>query len=207
MVQSFKCVMLGDSGVGKTSLLTRFVKDAFRPETRSTISAAFLERVVELADGESVRLEIWDTAGQERFRSLNTPMYYRGAAAAVLAYDATDAESFAHVPGWFSQLVMMGEKGCCVALVASKRDLAASVAGRRAVEEAAGAKFAAERGIAVFRETSAKSGENVEDFFVALGTELRDRHRRGEGVGGAANGALKITAPLGGAKKRSCGCR
>ena len=92
-------------------------------------------------------LEIWDTAGQERFRSLNTPMYYRGASGAVVCYDATDAESFAHVPGWYTQLRMMGERGVVVGLCGSKLDLATAAACPRLMR----CLFAAAQGLAVFR--------------------------------------------------------
>ena len=120
-------------------------------------------------------LEIWDTAGQERFRSLDTPMYYRGASGAVVCYDATDAESFAHVPGWYTQLRMMGERGVVVGLCGSKLDLATGAA--RAVASAGAESFAATQGLAVFRETSAKTGENVEEFFVALSRGMLERRR------------------------------
>ncbi|KAJ8605117.1 hypothetical protein CTAYLR_000431 [Chrysophaeum taylorii] len=168
VVHNLKCVVIGDSGVGKSSLLTRFVKGEFRGTggTRSTISAAFLERQVDLGDGVSVKLEIWDTAGQERFRSLNTPMYYRGAAGAVLVYDACNAESWRNVPGWYSQLRMMGERDCQVALCASKLDLA--LEGRRVVDPKDARAFVDSQRIPVFQETSAKTGDNVEDLFVGL---------------------------------------
>mmetsp|Transcript_22441 Transcript_22441/g.29090 ORF Transcript_22441/g.29090 Transcript_22441/m.29090 type:complete len:211 (-) Transcript_22441:275-907(-) len=168
----FKCVVLGDSGVGKTSLLTRFVKEEFRSTagSRSTISAALLERSVELDDGSIVELEIWDTAGQERFRSLNTPMYYRGAAGAILCYDCCDEDSWKHIPGWYSQLCMMGERNCVVALCASKLDLA--IQGKRKISAETASDFVKKEAIRVFRETSAKTGENVEPLFVALATAM-----------------------------------
>ena len=174
VTHNFKCVVVGDSGVGKTSLLTRFVREEFRGTagTRSTISAALLERRIELGNGDVVQLEIWDTAGQERFRSLNTPMYYRGAAGAVLVYDATDAESWAHVPGWYSQLRMMGEKGCVVALCASKLDLAAEEPEKRKIASDTAQAFADAQKIPVFRETSAKTGQGVEDLFLKLAKEM-----------------------------------
>ena len=138
-------------------------------------------------------LEIWDTAGQERFRSLNTPMYYRGASGAVVCYDATDAESFAHVPGWYTQLRMMGERGVVVGLCGSKLDLATGAA--RAVASAGAESFAATQGLAVFRETSAKTGENVEEFFVALSRGMLERRRAGAGVPGKPRGAVELSQP------------
>ena len=181
MVHTFKVVVLGDSGVGKTSLLTRLVKDEFRgaAATRSTISAAFVNKRIDV-DGEAVNLEVWDPAGQERFRSLNTPMYYRGAAGAVVCYDITDAESFEHVPGWYAQLQMMGERGVVVALCASKLDLASD--GGRNVLMADAARFADNQNLAVFHETSAKTGESVEELFATLAASMLQRHQSGQGA-------------------------
>jgi len=225
VVHNFKCVVIGDSGVGKTSLLTRFVKEEFRggSGTRSTISAAFLERRVDLGGGDAAHLEIWDTAGQERFRSLNTPMYYRGAAGAVLVYDATNSESFAHVPGWYSQLRMMGERNCIVALCASKLDLAAAAAATQGGQQPSSAaaseqqrdqapssstasgvvdarearSFAAKNGIPVFRETSAKTGHNVEDLFVSLARVMVEAKAKSAGGDPARrkDGAVKLEMP------------
>ncbi|KAJ1458758.1 ypt5 protein [Pelagophyceae sp. CCMP2097] len=193
VLHQHKVVIVGDSGVGKTSLLTRFVKDEFRGAagTRSTISAAFLERRVELDDGNSVNLEIWDTAGQERFRSLNTPMYYRGAAGAVLVYDACDAESWAHVPGWFSQLKMLGERNVSIALVASKLDLAET---KRQVQIADAKAFAEQNKITVFFETSAKTGEHVEDLFRALGAAMVS-NAASNPAGAKKGGKIKLEMP------------
>ena len=96
--------------MGKSSLLIRFVRDEYHEKTRSTISAAYLTRRVD-TDSRTVQFEIWDTAGQERFRSLNTPMYYRGAAGAVIVYDVNDPTSFKNARGWYTQLKMLGEPG------------------------------------------------------------------------------------------------
>ena len=202
---NFKCVVIGDSGVGKTSLLTRFVREEFRGTggTRSTISAALLERRVDLGNGDAAMLEIWDTAGQERFRSLNTPMYYRGAAGAILVYDATDSSSFDHVPGWYSQLRMMGEKGCVVALCASKLDLAE----KRAVEAREAQAFADSQKIPVFRETSAKTGHNVEDLFLALSKAMVKAKLANGGVAAVGStGKVKIDMPDPRRQQSNSGC-
>ena len=194
MVVSLKCVVVGDSGVGKSSLLTRFVKGEFRA-LRSTISAAFLERRVDV-DGITVNLEVWDTAGQERFRSLNTPMYYRGAVGALLVYDCCDNESWAHVPGWYSHLRMFGERNCQVALAGSKLDLAMD--GRRAIETTEASDFAQAQDI-LFFETSAKTGEGVEDLFVRLARAMLNATKDNT----RDNDTLKLTMP----PSRTTSCR
>lgn len=88
----FKLVLLGESSVGKSSLVLRFVKGQFHEFQESTIGAAFLTQTVQI-DDTTVKFEIWDTAGQERYHSL-APMYYRGAQAAIVVYDITNKETF-----------------------------------------------------------------------------------------------------------------
>ena len=192
-------IIIGDSGVGKSSLLIRFVRNEYHEQTRSTISAAYLTRRVETA-GRVVQFEIWDTAGQERFRSLNTPMYYRGAAGAVIVYDISDPTSFKNARGWYTQLMMLGEPGVKVVIVGNKSDLEH----KRGVDDAAvedfsrqnklvsiagGAWFSILPHTAITHElslclmpficlrqtqlrTSARSGENVEEVFKDLASRM-----------------------------------
>jgi small GTP-binding protein len=90
--REIKLVIIGDSGVGKSSLVLRFVTQSFKPFSESTIGASFMSKVIEL-DGQTVKVQIWDTAGQEKYKSL-APMYYRGAAAAIVVYDITRRERY-----------------------------------------------------------------------------------------------------------------
>jgi len=98
--QQTKLVLLGDQGVGKSSIALRFVKGQFPEHSEATVGAAFLTQVVQ-ATGGSVKFDIWDTAGQERYHSL-APMYYRGAQAAVVVYDVNDAKTFERAVSWGS---------------------------------------------------------------------------------------------------------
>mmetsp|Transcript_8974 Transcript_8974/g.33009 ORF Transcript_8974/g.33009 Transcript_8974/m.33009 type:complete len:139 (-) Transcript_8974:444-860(-) len=91
-----KLVLLGDSAVGKSCLVLRFVRGQFDPSSKVTVGAAFLSQTVVLQDSTTVKFEIWDTAGQERYASL-APLYYRGASAACVVYDITTPETFAKV--------------------------------------------------------------------------------------------------------------
>merc|ERR1711861_75683 len=113
-VVQFKLVLLGDSAVGKSSLVLRFVRGQFFEYQESTIGAAFLTQNVSLND-YTVKFEIWDTAGQERYHSL-APMYYRGAAAAVVVYDITNADSFARAKSWVKELQRQGSPNIVIAL-------------------------------------------------------------------------------------------
>jgi small GTP-binding protein len=115
----FKLVLLGDTAVGKSCLVVRFVRDEFFEFQEPTIGAAFLTQTVALDDA-TVKFEIWDTAGQERYRSL-APMYYRGAAAAIIVYDITNPDSFAGAKSWVKELQRRGDTSVVIALVRSTR--------------------------------------------------------------------------------------
>jgi small GTP-binding protein len=100
--------LLGDMGAGKSSLVLRFVKGQFFEYQESTIGAAFLTQTVATSD-VTVKFEIWDTAGQERYHSL-APMYYRGAAAAIVVYDITSQASYARAKTWVRELQRQGQR-------------------------------------------------------------------------------------------------
>ena len=102
ILTSLKILIIGESGVGKSSLLLRFTDDAFDPEMAATIGVDFKVKVMN-QQGNRVKLAIWDTAGQERFRTL-TPSYYRGAQGAILVYDVSSRESFTKVEDWLTEL-------------------------------------------------------------------------------------------------------
>ncbi|KAL7384861.1 hypothetical protein ABVT39_010310 [Epinephelus coioides] len=116
-----KMVLLGSSGVGKSSLAMRFGKDEFR-STSPTVGCAYLTRVVHLSD-VTLRFEIWDTAGQEKYHSV-TPLYYRGAQAALLVYDISKRETFIRAQVWLKELEKQYTPGSTVIwLVGNKGDL------------------------------------------------------------------------------------
>ncbi|ORY14824.1 putative ras-like GTP-binding protein [Clohesyomyces aquaticus] len=121
-----KIVVLGSQGVGKTSLVHRYVKNAFTPpNTTSTIGASFLtKKVVDIDTSTTVRLQIWDTAGQERFRSISK-LYYRGANAAVLCYDITDPQSFEEMGRWLRELKQNLGEEIILHIVGTKSDMVA----------------------------------------------------------------------------------
>ncbi|XVF88517.1 hypothetical protein PTKIN_Ptkin19aG0057000 [Pterospermum kingtungense] len=116
-----KLVLLGDMGTGKTSLVLRFVKGQFFEFQESTIGAAFFTQVLSLNEA-TIKFDIWDTAGQERYHSL-APMYYRGAAAAVVVYDITSSDSFQRAKKWVLELQRQGNPNLIMFLVANKVDL------------------------------------------------------------------------------------
>ena len=97
-----KVVLLGDTGVGKSSLVLRFVTNTWKIDTSSTIGASFLSKMI-IVDGHPIKFQIWDTAGQEKYRSL-APMYYRGAGAAIIVYDIMRRESYECLQSWVEEL-------------------------------------------------------------------------------------------------------
>ncbi len=119
----FKVVLLGESAVGKSSLVLRFVKREFHEFQESTIGAAFLTQTVQITrfqfQNTTVKFEIWDTAGQERYHSL-APMYYRGAQAALIVYDITSKESFLKAQNWVRELQRQANANIVIALVGNK---------------------------------------------------------------------------------------
>ncbi|KAI9027367.1 small GTPase superfamily [Phycomyces nitens] len=119
-----KVVILGSQGVGKTSLVVRYINRTFSPNSTSTIGASFMTKKLTV-DNCKVRLQIWDTAGQERFRAM-APMYYRGAQAALLVYDITSQESFAEMHSWIEELKRNMNEELVIVVVANKSDLAST---------------------------------------------------------------------------------
>lgn len=164
----FKLLLIGDSGVGKSCLLLRFADHTYTESYISTIGVDFKIRTIEL-DGKTIKLQIWDTAGQERFRTI-TSSYYRGAHGIIVVYDITDAESFNNVKQWLSEIDRYASEGVNKLLVGNKNDLAP----KRAVAAEQAKSFADSVGIP-FLETSAKTATNVENAFLTMAAQIKNR--------------------------------
>ncbi|CAK9110881.1 Ras-related protein Rab-5B [Durusdinium trenchii] len=161
----FKLVILGTMGVGKTCLTLRFVKGLFDDDQLPTIGAAYMTQKLE-SNGKQFIFEIWDTAGQERYEAI-TPLYYRSAEAAVIVFDLTYQESFQKAKEWLKRLRKeRPDPDMPIALVGNKCDREG-----REVDDEAVQTFVEENNLKYF-ETSAKTGENVDDMFAWVATSL-----------------------------------
>lgn len=160
-----KLCLLGDSGVGKTCIVNRFVSDIFSEHESLTVGAAFTTKTVKVGDN-SILFQIWDTAGQEKYRGL-APMYYRGSAAAIVVYDITSERSFNEMQTWITELRQLGPQNLVLAITGNKLDLESA----RQVQTSTGETFARNTD-ALFMETSAKDGRNVQDLFKTIAERL-----------------------------------
>eukprot|EP00397_Hematodinium_sp_SG-2012_P063826 GEMP01088947.1.p1 GENE.GEMP01088947.1~~GEMP01088947.1.p1 ORF type:complete len:206 (+),score=56.61 GEMP01088947.1:192-809(+) len=153
-----KLLLIGDSAVGKSSLLMRFCDDKFEQNFMITIGVDFKMKTV-TREHKKLRLQIWDTAGQERFRTI-TPAYYRSAMGVILTYDLTDESSFHNVQFWMDNLEQHGEANAQCVLVGNKADLE----DKRQVSREQAEEFAQKHGMVLF-ETSAKTNTEVDTAF------------------------------------------
>ena len=156
-----KVVLLGNSGVGKTSISLRFAEDTFEAERKPTVGAAFLTQTITVRS-EKVKFNIWDTAGQERYRAM-AKMYYQDAQAAILVYDITDKESFKELKNWYRELKDNGPEDITIAVAANKMDLCDD----EVVNEEEARNWARSIG-ATYRKTCSKTNSGIEGLFADL---------------------------------------
>ncbi|CAA7027180.1 unnamed protein product [Microthlaspi erraticum] len=161
----FKLVLIGDSGVGKSQILSRYARNEFSLDSKATIGVEFQTRTL-VIDHKSVKAQIWDTAGQERYRAV-TSAYYRGAVGAMLVYDVTRHQTFEHIPRWLEELRGHADKNIVIILVGNKSDLE----DQRAVSTEDAKEFAEKEGL-FFLETSALNAVNVESAFSTVLTQI-----------------------------------
>ncbi|XP_063899976.1 uncharacterized protein LOC135119496 [Zophobas morio] len=162
----FKLLLIGDSGVGKTSILFRFSDDSFSPTFISTIGIDFKIRTIQL-DDKNIKLQIWDTAGQERFRTITTA-YYRGAMGILLVYDVTSRGSFENITQWLSNIKSHASENVEKIILANKCDVE-----EREVSEEEGRALSEEHGITLI-ETSAKANINVYEAFEEIAKMIKN---------------------------------
>jgi small GTP-binding protein len=160
-----KLLIIGDSGVGKSSLLLRYADDTYTDSYIATIGVDFKIRTLDI-DGKCVKLQIWDTAGQERFRTI-TSAYYRGAMGVMIVYDVTDETSFKNVEQWLYEIKQHSPDNIIKFLVGTKCDMLAE----KVIATAQGKAFADVNDMK-FIETSSKNNINVNQTFIDLATDI-----------------------------------
>jgi small GTP-binding protein len=171
--QSFKVVVVGSSGVGKSAMIQRLIDDVFSDDGQTTVGVEFKSYVVPVED-RNVKLQIWDTAGQERFKSV-AKAYLRDAVGALLVYDVTSQISFDDLGNWLSDLRQLCHPSACILLIGNKSDLEAD----RQVGSETVQKFA-ELNKLEYLETSAKTGFNVTETFTRLAFGIANRLAGGQ---------------------------
>jgi len=198
----FKIVLIGDSGVGKSNLLSRFTRNEFNLESKSTIGVEFATKSIQ-AEGKTIKAQIWDTAGQERYRAI-TSAYYRGAVGALLVYDISKHGTFENVERWLKELRDHAEANIVVMLVGNKSDLRHL----RAVETDEAMAFSEQHNLA-FIETSALDASGVDTAFQRILTEIyrlmsRRNMQAEENANAPMSAGHKISLSQSGDKKKGC---
>ena len=161
----FKIVLIGDSFVGKTNIMSKYLMNELHEDSKATVGVEFGAKKFDI-EGKSVKAQIWDTAGQERYKSITTT-YYKGAKGALIVYDITRKETFDSVDRWISELLNSGDKNMTMLLIGNKCDLD----NQRQVTKEQGEEKAKAFKVA-FLETSASSGENLDVAFEMIMKEV-----------------------------------
>ncbi|TID30128.1 hypothetical protein CANINC_001290 [Pichia inconspicua] len=210
----FKLVLLGESAVGKSSIVQRFVKNSFDELRESTIGAAFLTQSIKLEAQEAdmnddivIKFEIWDTAGQERYRSLAS-MYYRNAQAAIVVYDITQEESVEKAKYWIKELKRQANKDILIVLVGNKIDLE----NERKVNMDEVNELCNEMNLLHYN-VSAKTGEGISEMFkeIALKMPYKEKLQKNvknndNSIGGGSNGLIDLNNRPSTNNQGDCAC-
>lgn len=166
----FKIIIIGNSGVGKSNIMSRYVQDQFNNELHATIGVEFTTKTL-MIDEKDVKLQIWDTAGQERFRAISRSIY-NGAKGAFLVYDITNQETFDNIPNWLMELKTYTGPNIPLFLIGNKCDLEHM----RAVKKNVADKFARDNGLS-YIETSALEKTNIDKVFELLAKNMMDEKK------------------------------
>ena len=165
-----KVVLVGDSGVGKTNIMSKYLKNQFREDSKATVGVEFGSKQFSV-EGHQIKAQIWDTAGKERYKAI-TSAYYKGAKGAFIVYDITRKNTFETVNKWVSDITAAADKKITLILIGNKNDLE----DQRQVTKEVGEEKAKELGLA-FMETSACSGENLDKAFQMMINEIYKKYQ------------------------------
>ena len=165
----FKIILVGDTSVGKTNIINKYIKNEFQEDFYATIGVEFSHKQF-IVDNHKIKAQIWDTAGQERYKSI-TSAYYKGAKGAFIVYDITNKFTFESVDKWVQDLNSYGEKNLSLLLVGNKSDLE----NKRQINKEEGEEKAKSFGLG-FIETSACSGDNIDQAFEIMLKEVLKKY-------------------------------
>ena len=170
MTDTYKVVLIGESGVGKTCIINQFNDGKFDPNIKISISAQFCRKKIDLPNGESITMDIWDTVGQETFRSI-TQIFYTHAKVAVIVYDVTNKKSFEEAKNyWYKKIQELDDKDIIIAIVANKYDLYE----KKQVPNEEGEAYA--KSIkAIFGFTSAKNNTGIKTLFENIAMKIKQK--------------------------------
>jgi Ras-related protein Rab-11A len=200
----FKLIIIGDSYVGKTNIMSQYIKKEFNENSKSTIGVEFGNKIIKI-DDKIIKAQIWDTAGQERYKSI-TSAYYKGAKGAFIVYDITSKTTFNSVDKWIQDLNLYGDKNLTLLLIGNKSDLEE----KRQIKKEDGEEKAKSFGLG-FIETSACTGENIDKAFDILLKEVCNKYHveisnneELENVNKGKNIEIEIEEENNTVKKKSC---
>eukprot|EP00824_Muranothrix_gubernata_P008908 TRINITY_DN21487_c0_g1_i1.p1 TRINITY_DN21487_c0_g1~~TRINITY_DN21487_c0_g1_i1.p1 ORF type:complete len:214 (-),score=36.57 TRINITY_DN21487_c0_g1_i1:21-662(-) len=202
----FKFIIIGDTGTGKSCILHQFIEKKFKKGSSHTIGVEFGSKILSVG-GKNVKLQIWDTAGQERFRSV-TRSYYRGAAGALLVYDITNRDTYNHLVSWLTDARTLASSDISIVVVGNKSDLKDD----REVTYLEASRLSQENDL-MFLETSALTGEGVEEVFLKCARSILNKIDSGQvdparlAPGITYQGASSTTLPSKTEQASGCVCQ
>jgi Rab family protein len=172
----YKIIIIGDSCVGKTALLSKYLKGVFPTSPLSTVATEFATKIIQIKEGGYIKAQIWDTAGEEKYKSI-TYHHYKKSVGGLIVYDITKKASFENVKNWYNDLINKAEKGCIIALIGNKLDLVERNEKKREVTTEEAQSYAEDNNM-LFYETSAYNGNNINEIFEELMQTIYTERRK-----------------------------
>ena len=172
----YKIIIIGDTSVGKTALLSKYLKGVFPTSPLSTVATEFATTIIQIKEGGYIKAQIWDTAGEEKYKSI-TYHHYKKSVGGLIVYDITKKSSFDNVKNWYNDLITKAEKGCIIALIGNKLDLVQRNERKREVSKEEAQSYAEDNHM-LFYETSAYNGSNINDIFEELMQTIYTERRK-----------------------------
>ena len=190
----YKIILIGDTNVGKTSIISKYLTGTFPQPSNTipTIAAEFATKIIQIKEGGYIKAQIWDTAGQERYKSI-TYHHYRKSAGGLIVYDITKRSSFENIPSWLDDLKKLADKECIIALIGNKLDIVQNNEKKREVSKEEAQSFAYLNHL-LFYETSAYNDENINDIFEDILQNIYNERRKIYSLNHENDGVIKLNA-------------